>query len=107
MTIPGSDGTTRAQHIRQASPPNRDPNEYLESFRKHVFPYGAEWMWWVFQALSASRPSGPSGPSTIPLTEIEAWGRLHDHRFNLFELDCIREFDAVWLDEVRKHNKSR
>jgi hypothetical protein len=84
----------------------KDPDEYLASLKEHDLPEDCEWLWWVFQSLSASRPSGGQGPSGIPLTEIEAWGRLYCHEFIDVELDYIQALDAVWLDEVRKHGSS-
>jgi hypothetical protein len=66
-------------------------------------PDGVRELWETFWRLSLSRPRTEGGFGFIPLSEIVAYGRLHNVRFTSWEVDTLQLIDALWLKDSLKH----
>jgi hypothetical protein len=62
------------------------------------------WAWNGFWRLSGARPQGFSGPLRIPLSEIEAYCRLHsfDYSHRQDFLYYIERLDEKYMEFVKK-----
>lgn len=69
-------------------------------------PAGLEYLWQWFLDLHAARQMGGMGPSALAYSEILAWATLM-HRFpRPWEVDVLRDLDAVWIEEWMKSKPS-
>lgn len=68
-----------------------------------VFP-DLEWAWNGFWRLSNSRPQGMNGYLRIPLSEVEAYGRLHgfDYARRIEFLSFVEQMDEAFMAHVEK-----
>ena len=91
------DGRPLREHLQAAMAAGAAPDERLA--RKP--PRDGLALWEAFCELASVRPGG-MGPGAVPLTEIEAWQRLHGVRLTSWELGTLLAMDRAALAQMNK-----
>lgn len=83
--------------------------EHLESYQKQTrkphpmlanapaLPRGLEPLWRDFLSLHDRRGSTGMGPAPIRHTDLDAFQRVHDVRFDAWEIECIERADNAYF----------
>lgn len=100
------DGSTeRANLVSAANQGNRDAQEKLRNSPK--LPGCVAYLWAYFCQLDRTRFNFGFGPLSLQMAEIEAWGRLHHVKLDVWELDAILELDRLFLADYAEANKKQ
>ena len=97
---PQKDGRTLGAHLKIAAKLDARAAADLAG---PPFPQDCPYVWTWFAELSCARAHGPHGQQPIPYAEIEAWARLTGRQPQPWEVEWLRELDAVWLAAPKKH----
>lgn len=99
-----SDGLSTREHLASVEKiTGRKPKELEELIE---LPNEFKKVWEDFICLSSSRPSG-FGISPISYTEIMNYSILMGVEFEPWEVQVIKIFDRVTIEEINKQNKKQ
>ena len=79
---------------------------YRRTGKKHQLldgvgcPEALIYVWQWFQELSAGRGVGPAGPAPLTYTDIASWAQLTGTHPSPFDVELIKELDALYLKTV-------
>jgi len=91
---PQKDGRTLAAHLRLAAKLDARAAADLAG---PPFPQDCAYVWTWFCELSAARTYDDGRPQPISYTEIKSWAYLTGRQPQPWEVEWLRELDAVWL----------
>lgn len=96
MSSPQGDGVSLREHLKiEEKASGITPAELVGP----PLPFGAEFIWEVFQDLDASRGSNGMGPSRITEQDIFYWCANRRRRLPVWVIGVIRRLDTLWIKQ--------
>ncbi|MEG2140689.1 MAG: hypothetical protein RRY20_07885 [Bilophila sp.] len=115
-TMPGTDGTTRRDHIEQLCKQKGKTPEELGFATEETeddldVPDDGAYLWNWFQELSSGRGNNGFGPSPLGWADMAAWAQLTAIPLTPYETLTLRSMDTAYLtacaDTQKKNTKGK
>lgn len=95
------DGATLREHLQAGAKMTGHADPRL----LRTVPRECAALWAAFGELSGSRPLGMGAVGHIPMSEVEAWQRLHGVRLSSWEVDTLTAIDRAAVSVMAANAK--